>query len=41
MSRIAEMTLTQWIGLVGVILFGTVLTWSIAMRQKPPDDRPR
>jgi hypothetical protein len=41
MSRLAEMTLTQWIGLAGVILFGTVLTISIVLRQKPPDDRPR
>ena len=36
MSRLAEMTLTEWIGLVGLIVFGTMLMWSIVTRQNPP-----
>jgi hypothetical protein len=38
MSRLAEMTIDQWIGLVGLIVFGSVLMWSIVSRQKPPSD---
>jgi hypothetical protein len=41
MSRLAEFTIEQWIGLVGLIVFGSVLMYSIVTRQRPPDDRPK
>lgn len=40
MSRLAEMTIDQWVGLIGLIVFSSVLMWSIVMRQKPPGDGP-
>ena len=40
MLNFAEFTLAQWIGLIGVIVFGVILMWSIVVRQNPPD-RPK
>ena len=39
MAALAEWTLTQWVGLVGVIVFGSVLMYSIVTRQNPPRDK--
>jgi hypothetical protein len=39
MPNLADMTLEQWIGLVGVIVFGSALMYSIVTRQKPPGDK--
>jgi hypothetical protein len=36
MARLAEMTLEQWIGLIGLIVFSSVFVVSMTMRQKPP-----
>jgi hypothetical protein len=41
MPNLADFTLTEWTGLIGVILFGSILMWSIASRQGPPGDRPK
>ena len=41
MPNLTEMTLEQWIGLVGVIGFGSALMYSIVTRQKPPGDKPK
>jgi hypothetical protein len=41
MSRLADVTIDQWIGLIGLIVFGSVLMWSIVSRQKPPGDGPK
>ena len=39
MSALAEWTITQWIGLLGLILFSSALMYSIVTRQGPPDKR--
>ena len=39
MSALAEWTVAQWIGLVGLIVFGSALMYSIVTRQGPPDKR--
>jgi hypothetical protein len=39
MPAFADFTLAHWIGLVGLIVFGSVLMYSIVTRQSPPDDR--
>jgi hypothetical protein len=41
MSRLAELTFDQWFGLIGLIVFGSVLMYSIAIRKNPPGDRPK
>ena len=41
MSRLAEMSIDRWIGLVGLIVFGSVLMYSIVTRQKPPGEGPK
>ena len=38
MPAFADFTLAQWIGLIGLILFGSVLMYSIVTRQGPPSD---
>ena len=39
MPAFADFTLAQWIGLIGLIGFGSVLMVTIVIRQGPPDDR--
>jgi len=39
MSALAEWTLEQWLALVGLIVFSSVLMFSIVTRQRPPGDR--
>jgi hypothetical protein len=34
MSRLADMTVEQWVGLVGLIVFGSMLMLSIVMRRR-------
>ena len=41
MARLAEFCIGEWIGLVGLIVFTSILIWSLVMGHKspPPDDR--
>ena len=40
MSGLATMTVAQWIGLVGLVLFSAILIWSLINWPKSPPDRP-
>jgi hypothetical protein len=40
MPSLAAMTVTQWIGLIGLIFFLAVLIWSLTQWHKSPPDRP-
>jgi hypothetical protein len=41
MSRLAELTIGEWIGFTGLIVFTGILVWSlvIGFRSAPPNDR--
>jgi hypothetical protein len=41
MSRLAEFTIAEWIGLAGLVIFTSILVWSlvIGFQSPPPDDR--
>jgi hypothetical protein len=41
MSRLAEFTIGEWIGLAGLIVFTGILIWSlvIGFKSPPPDNR--
>ena len=40
MSRLAELTVSEWIGFAGLIVFTGILVWSlvIGFTPKPPTD---
>ena len=39
MSSLATMTVGQWIGLIGLILFSSILIWSLVQWHKSPPER--
>ena len=40
MARLAELSVGEWIGLAGLIVFTSILVWSLVIGFKsPPDNR--
>jgi hypothetical protein len=41
MSRLAELTIAEWIGFGGLLVFTSILIWSLVVgfQSPPPDDR--
>jgi len=39
MSSLATMTIGQWIGLIGLILFSIMLIWSLVQWHNAPPDK--
>ncbi len=41
MSRLAELTIGEWIGLIGLVVFTGILVWSlvIGFKSPPPNGR--
>jgi len=39
MSSLSAMTIGQWIGLIGLIVFSGILVWSLVQWHKAPPDK--
>ena len=40
MSRLADLTIVEWIGYVGLVFFTGVLIWSLIHWHNAPPDKP-